>query len=457
MRRYEVAVCGGGTVEKQFPHNFLFGAATAAYQVEGATREDGRLPSIWDVFAHSPGKTFGGQTGDQACDQYHRFHDDVRLLKEFGFRSYRFSVSWSRIFPEGKGRINEKGMDYYRRLVDELLRNDIIPLVTLYHWDLPQALEGIGGWLNRDTMSYFANYAQKVVREFRGEATRFITVNEPSVAAYEGYLTGHHAPGHTDFRETITVAHHLMAGHAYASNAIRSVSQATEIGIALNLSPIYPSTKDQHEAARTYDLVSNQFFLDAACSGKYPQEVLDLYGTFFDLTFMQQADFQMMRSQTLDFLGVNYYFPTVVQKGEHPLLSDVLPPQGLLTDMGWAIAPNGLQDLLVRIHRDYPQVPIYITENGAAFPDKVIGDHVDDPRRIDYLKGHLETCLDVLSQGIDVKGYYVWSLLDNFEWAHGYSKRFGIVYVDFESMRRIPKASAYWLRDWIVAHTAREA
>lgn len=441
---------------KQFLRNFVIGAATAAYQVEGATREDGRLPSIWDVFSHTPGKTFEGHTGDRACDQYHLFRDDIRLMKDLGLSSYRFSVSWSRIFPTGKGAFNQKGMDYYRRLVDELLAHDIRPLVTLYHWDLPQALEEQGGWLNRDTLSYFASYAETVVRQFEGAATRFITINEPSVAAYEGYLTGQHAPGHSDLTETLHVAHHFMAAHAYAAEAIRALAMPVEIGVALNLSPVYPASPSELDIAKGYDRISNQFFLDAACKGKYSPEILSLYGEIMDLSFIRDEDLLVMSKQSLDFLGVNYYFPTIVQEGMHPLLPDVLPPSEPLTDMGWTIDPQGLRELLVRIHQDYPRIPIYITENGAAFADEVVSNQVNDPKRIAFIEGHLQACMDAMEQGVDVRGYYVWSLLDNFEWAYGYSKRFGLVYVDYESMRRIPKTSAYWLRDWMMAHTPKE-
>lgn len=448
---------GGVSVGQRFPSAFLFGAATAAYQVEGAVSEDGRKPSIWDVFAHSQGKTFQGHTGDKACDQYHRYHEDVRLLKELGLHSYRFSISWPRIFPEGKGKLNSKGMDYYRRLVEELLRHEITPLVTLYHWDLPYALENQGGWLQRDTMFYFAEYAQQVVREFAGTVHRFLTINEPSVVAYEGYLTGNHAPGHSDLLETVTVAHHLMAAHAYAVEAIRAVNRTVDIGIALNLSPVYPADPEEQATAITHDRVINQFFLDAACKGRYPKEVLDVYGSVFDLSFLNTADLQTMARQQLDFLGVNYYFPTVVTAGLHPLLADVVPPREPLTDMGWSIDPNGLYDILMRIHKEYPLIPIYITENGAAFADQLDGEKVNDTQRIAFLQGHLQMCERALEQGVDLRGYYVWSLLDNFEWGFGYSKRFGIVYVDFATMRRIPKASAYWLRDFIVAHSTREA
>lgn len=440
---------------KHFPKGFVFGAATAAYQVEGAVAEDGRGPSIWDEFAHTPGKTYMGQTGDVACDQYHRYQDDVRLMRELGFASYRFSIAWPRIFPLGAGRVNQSGVDYYLRLTEALLEQGIAPMATLYHWDLPQALGERGGWTNRDTASRFAEYAAAVVDRLADRVTRWITLNEPSVVAYLGHLFGQHAPGRQDMGEALLAAHHLMVGHAEAVEAMRARSANAEIGVTLNLAPVYPVDADPRNvaAARLYDGQINRFFLDAACRGEYPQDMLTAYSELIDPSYIAQADMNLMKRQTIDFLGVNYYFPNVVRAGTHPLVVETLPPEGPLTDMGWPVKPEGLRDLLRRIARDYPGVPLYITENGAAFADVVQAGRVHDLARVDFLRRHLEACLDAIEDGVDLRGYYVWSLLDNFEWAYGYSKRFGIVYVDYETQQRIPKDSALWLKEFMATQT----
>ncbi len=442
---------------KQFPKEFVFGAATAAYQVEGAVGEDGRGPSIWDVFAHTTGKTYRGQTGDVACDQYHRYRDDILLLRELGFASYRFSIAWPRIFPTGSGPVNEAGVDYYLRLTEALLEQGIVPLATLYHWDLPLALGERGGWVNRDTASYFAEYAAVVMERLGDRIPRWITLNEPSVVAYAGHLLGEHAPGHHDMGEALRAAHHLLVGHAEAVEAMRAQAAKVEVGVTLNLSPVYPvdADPDNIAAATIYDGQLNRFFLDAVCRGEYPQDILAVYGEFTDLSYIAQEDMNLLKRQNIDFLGVNYYFPNVVRKGAHPLLVEALPPDGPLTEMGWPIKPEGLHDLLLRIARDYPDIPLYITENGAAFTDTVQAGRVHDPARTDFLRRHLEACLDAIADGVDLRGYYVWSLLDNFEWAYGYSKRFGIVYVDYETQQRIPKDSALWLKQFMAAQTDR--
>ena len=438
---------------KQFPKEFVFGAATAAYQVEGAVQEDGRGPSIWDVFAHTPGKTYLGQTGDIACDQYHRYQEDVRLMRDLGLASYRFSIAWPRILPSGAGQVNQAGVDYYLRLTEALLEQGITPLATLYHWDLPQPLGERGGWTNRDTASYFAEYAAAVVDRLGDRIHRWITLNEPSVVAYVGHLLGQHAPGHQDTAEALRVAHHLMVGHAEAVEAIRAHSSLAEIGVALSLSPVHPADAEPANvaAASIYDGQLNRYFLDAVCRGEYPQDVLAAYGQVVDLSYIAQADMNLMKRQTIDFLGINYYFPSVVRAGGHPLLVETLPPDGPVTEMGWPIRPEELRDLLRRVARDYPGIPLYVTENGAAFADTVEAGRVHDQARADFLRSHLEACLAAIDDGVDLRGYYVWSLLDNFEWAYGYSKRFGIVYVDYETQQRIPKDSALWLKQFIAA------
>lgn len=428
---------------RQFPRGFVFGASTAAYQVEGATREGGRGPSIWDAFCALPGKVYGGQSGDPACDQFHLFAEDVRLMREMGLQSYRFSIAWSRVMPDGCA-VNEAGLDYYQRLTEELLDAGIEPFVTLYHWDLPLALEQEGGWLNRDTAQRFGDYATLVNRRLGDRIRSFVTVNEPNVAAFEGYLFGRHAPGRTDAMEALKAAHHLHLAHAFGAQALRSGAADTKVGVALSLSPVYPATDDPADAtaAWTYDGQFNRWFLDPILRGQYPDDLMQEYESLFGAQSAQLVNEPVFLNGKPDFLGVNYYFPTVVGHGEHPLFVNVLPPSGPTTDMGWPIQASGLFDLLARLARDYAEIPIYITENGAAFSDRVEAGEVPDPERISYLREHLGACLDALAAGVDLRGYYVWSLLDNFEWAYGYSKRFGVVYVDFETQRRIPKWSA---------------
>jgi beta-glucosidase len=444
----------------QFPEGFVWGAATAAYQIEGAARDGGRGPSIWDTFSRTPGRVFAGHTGDVACDHYHRYADDVALMAELGLQAYRFSVSWPRIRPDGTGSVNPAGLDFYDRLVDELRRRGIAPIVTLYHWDLPQPLEDRGGWASRETAEQFASYAAAVYARLGDRVETWTTLNEPWCAAFLGYASGVHAPGRQDPAVAFAAAHHLMLGHGLAVQALRSAGART-IGLTLNPDSVFPADPDSRadvEAARLVDGLKNRIFFDPVLRGKYPADVLDGISRFTDAAFLVDGDEQVI-GEPIDLLGVNYYAPTYVcaQVGAtgspaYPGTEGVefLPPTGPVTEMGWQIEPSGLTALLERINRDYPGVPLLITENGAAFDDVPSPDgRVADPDRISYLDGHLRAAHEAITRGVDLRGYLVWSLLDNFEWAEGYRKRFGIVYTDYGTQQRMIKDSARWYREVI--------
>lgn len=422
-----------------FPRGFVWGAATAAYQIEGAWNEDGKGPSIWDTFSHIPGKVKNGDTGDIACDHYHRFGEDFALLKQIGARAYRFSLSWPRIFPEGKGYVNWAGLDYYDRLVDSLLAHNIEPFVTLYHWDLPQALQDQGGWANRDLLGYFADYAAVAMKRLGDRVKYWATLNEPWVIAVLGNMTGEMAPGFRDRKLTAQVGHNLMVAHGLAMQAMRAIEPRAELGIVLNLSPVETLTEDELDnwaADRAWQATS-AWFLDPLLKGCYPPRALRDLGA--DAPDVKPNDFALI-AQALDFLGVNYYTRTVISAGGE----EKKVPGSEYTEMGWEVAPEGLGRLLVKINNEYRLPPIYITENGAALDDQVVGEHVHDTRRIKFIHDHLVELRKAMRLGVNVRGYFVWSLLDNFEWAHGYSKRFGMIHVDYETQKRILKDSAYW-------------
>jgi beta-glucosidase len=435
----------------RFPDGFLWGAATAAYQIEGAVDEDGRSPSIWDTFSHTPGKVLGGDTGDVACDHYHRWQGDIGLMRELGLGAYRFSVAWPRVMPGGTGPVNERGLDWYDRLVDGLLAAGITPFVTLYHWDLPQALQDRGGWGNRATVDAFVAYAEAVARRLGDRVQHWITHNEPWVVAFLGNLMGIHAPGLQDRRLALQVAHHLLLSHGRAVPALRAAG-AREVGITLNMAPgrpLAPGTDDD-AAARRFEGFMNRWFLDPLFRGGYPEDMVALYG---GPPAMEAGDLAAIAAPT-DFLGVNYYTPATVHAvppETNPLgFAGRTPEESVaagyeVTEMGWAVDPTGLSELLTDIWRDYT-LPgaLYITENGAAFDDRLVDGAVDDPRRIAYLHGHLAAARQVIEAGVPLRGYFAWSLLDNFEWSFGYSKRFGLVYTDYATQARIPKASARW-------------
>ncbi|MET7401203.1 GH1 family beta-glucosidase [Dactylosporangium sp. NPDC005572] len=422
----------------RFPDGFVWGAATAAYQVEGAVDEDGRGLSIWDSFTRVPGAIAGGDTGDVACDHYHRYPEDVDLLAGLGLGAYRFSVAWPRIQPDGRGPANQKGLDHYRRVVERLLERGVTPYVTLYHWDLPQALQDAGGWPERDTAHRFAEYAV-LVHDALGDTVRhWTTINEPKVASHAGYGTGIHAPGIRDLALRDRAVHHLLLGHGLALQALRPGGNT--LGITLDVSPVLPYSPDPQDiaAARRVDVDSHRLFLDPLLTGRYPAA----------LDAVRDGDLELIAGP-LDFLGVNYYRRIYARAVPHGALrAEELAPPGLpVTTVGWPVEPDGLREVLVMLRDDYPGLPpLFVTENGAAFPDVVAADgSVDDPLRVDYLHRHLLALREAIQAGVDVRGYFVWTLLDNFEWAEGFAARFGIVRVDYADQRRVPKTSARWL------------
>ncbi|MFG2002810.1 GH1 family beta-glucosidase [Spirillospora sp. NPDC048911] len=447
-----------------FPADFRWGAATAAYQIEGAAAEDGRGPSVWDTFARTPGKVLGGDTGDVAVDHYHRFREDVALMADMGLRAYRFSVSWSRIQPYGSGPANLRGLDFYRRLVDELLGAGIEPWPTLYHWDLPQTLEDAGGWPERDTAHRFADYATLVHDALGDRVRHWTTINEPWCAAFLGYASGEHAPGRLEPAASLHAAHHMMLGHGLAVEAMRSRRPDNRFGAAVNLyaiSPASPVNADL-DAARRIDGMQNRFFLDPLLRGAYPADVLtDLEGLGFDVA-IKDGDLATI-NQPIDQLGVNYYsrftvsgLPGEATQAVSSPFSSHSPWVGSdfvrfvdggrpVTGMGWEIDESGLHEILTRLHTEYPRVDLYITENGAGYDETLNGDDtINDHERVAYLDAHLRACHTAISDGVPLRGYFTWSLLDNFEWSWGYSKRFGLVHVDYATQRRVPKESARW-------------
>ncbi len=432
----------------QFPPGFRFGAATAAYQIEGAVHDDGRGESIWDTFCRIPGAIDNGDTGDVACDHYHRWREDLDLMAALGLESYRFSISWPRVQPDGAGALNPAGVHFYRRLVEGLLERGIEPVATLYHWDLPQALQDAGGWASRDTAERFAAYAQHMARELGDLVTTWITHNEPWVVTFPGHAQGRFAPGLRDWPTALAVAHHLLLSHGLAVQALPG-----NVGITLNLSPVAPAGPGDEEAARLYDGHLNRWFLDPVLRGAYPQDVLAVFERALGpIEAIRAGDLEVI-SRPIDFLGVNYYFPSRARVDEDaaPLGVSFVPGPEPWTAMGWEVEPEGLHDLLVRLHRDYG-VPIAITENGAAYDDPpAVDGMVEDPERVAYLRGHLDAVARAIGDGVDVRRYFAWSLMDNFEWSRGYAKRFGIVHVDYETLKRTLKRSGQWYGELIAA------
>lgn len=428
-----------------FPADFTWGVATSAFQIEGAADEDGRGPSIWDTFSHTPGKTHNGDHGDIACDHYHRSAEDVALIASLGVDAYRFSIAWPRVQPDGSGAWNERGLAFYDRLCDRLLERGLAPHLTLYHWDLPQALEDKGGWTNPETARHFADYAQEIARRFGDRVASICTHNEPWCTAFLGNHTGMFAPGHRDIRRAVKVAHQLLLSHGLALQAIRSVTTKPKLGIVLNQSAVTPATDlpaDLAAAASEYAR-QTRWFMDPLLNGTYP----DVPGAH-PLPEIAADDMAII-TQPLDFLGINYYTRAWVST-EQPHRAT---PFALgATDMGWEIYPDGLTELLQRHKKDYANLPpIYITENGMANADYLVNGEVADYARIDYLGRHLKAVSAAMQAGVDVRGYFYWSLMDNFEWNSGYSKRFGLVYVDYATQQRIPKRSAHWYREFITA------
>jgi beta-glucosidase len=451
---------------RSFPPGFLWGTATASYQIEGAADVDGRGPSIWDTFSHRAGEVWNGDTGDVACDHYHRVDEDLDLMKELGVGSYRFSVAWPRVQPDGKGPANQAGLDFYRRLVDGLLARNIEPTLTLYHWDLPQPIEDEGGWCVRDTTERFGEYVDIVARALGDSVERWITLNEPWCSAWLGYGSGRHAPGVKDIGKAVAATHHLLLAHGASVPILRSAITDAKVGITLNLGVSRPGTTHELDlaAARRADGNLNRIFLDPLFKGRYPEDMLEHYkANLPGFSVVHDGDMDVI-AQPLDFLGVNYYFPGTIMDstrvkearaaGYGVPLGEQFPDLRVLslenpgtdtTSMGWEVDASGLTELLVRVKSDYHDLPIYITENGAAFDDYVDPNgHVLDHDRVSYLEEHISAVHDAIGAGVNVQGYFVWSLLDNFEWAYGYSRRFGIVWVDFPTGTRLPKTSFSW-------------
>ena len=452
-----------------FPKDFLWGAATAAYQVEGAANIDGRGPSIWDTFSHAPGNTLNGDTGDVACDHYHRYPEDVALMKTIGLRGYRFSFSWSRLFPNGDLVKNQKGFDFYDKLINEIESAGITPLSTLYHWDLPQTLQDKGGWVNRETVDRFGEYAAAVAQHFGDRIKNIAPINEPWCVAWLGHGLGVHAPGHKDRKEVWAAAHHTVIAHATAMNSMRAVRSDIKIGPVINQANYPaddPSDPYLSHASDLMDAMQNRWWMDAFMRGSYPQVLLDEFGDEI-LPVIKDGDMELARTKN-DWLGINFYFDTRIGKADvaNPVQFDpstVLgltidsTPKGELTDMGWPLTPHGLKNLMVRWHKEYGSAlpDIYITENGVAYPDGPDANgEIKDLRRINYLRTHLAALSEAIAEGAPVKGYFQWSLLDNFEWSLGYAKRFGIVHVDYATQERRLKDSAKWYSEVIKSNGA---
>jgi beta-glucosidase len=434
-----------------FPHGFIWGTATAAYQIEGAANEGGRGESIWDRFSRSPGNTRNGETGDIACDHYHRWREDVSIMRDLGVNAYRFSIAWPRIFPDGDDRLNPAGLDFYATLVEALLDAGIRPFATLYHWDLPQPLEDAGGWPARPTAYAFADYAAAVADRLGDRIEDWWTINEPWVVATMGYTTGVYAPGRKDVEEGRAAAHHLLLGHGLAAQAIHAVRPDARVGIVTNADAMVPRSAhpaDRRAAEEAHGRMS-RWYLDPVLLGRYPEDVVA--HVRWDQAPVFDGDLEII-STPIDHVGVNYYSRRIVADGTiddaerpSPIVEADLPR----TTKGWEVYPTGLTELLTRYDDDYDLPPVYITESGAAFPDEVADGRIDDRERVEYLARHFAAARDAIDAGVPLSGYFVWSLLDNFEWAEGYSQRFGLVYVDYDTQQRTTKRSGYWFRDFI--------
>ena len=455
----------GGPHARDFPAAFVWGAATSATQIEGAAVEGGRGESIWDRFANEPGRIADGSDPRVACDHYHRWRQDLDLAQWMGLNAYRFSISWPRVLPSGRGYVNEQGLDFYDSLVDGMLERGLRPFPTLYHWDLPQALQDEGGWAQRSTAEAFAEYAEIVAARLGDRVKDWTTHNEPWCISVLGHEQGEHAPGHRDPAEALAVAHHVLLSHGWACERIRSMVGAVRVGIVLNLVPSRPATSSaaDREAAREFDGAFNRWYLDPLFRGGYPEDaVADRirrgHSPADGLPFVQENDLHAIASP-LDFLGVNYYSRVVVRAGENgepESVSTVEPAE--LTDMGWEVHAPSMRALLNRIHRDYRPPAIYVTENGAAYsdgPDE--SGRIRDEWRLRFLREHIDQARASIEDGVPLRGYFAWSLLDNFEWAHGYRMRFGLIWVDYSTQRRLPKDSAFWYRDFLAGRAALDA
>ncbi len=441
---------------QRFPDDFLFGVATAAYQIEGATREDGRKPSIWDAFSNMPGRVYKGHNGDIACDHYHRWESDLDLIKSLGAEAYRFSIAWPRILPDGRGAVNEKGLDFYDRLIDGMVARGLKVFPTLYHWDLPLTLAGDGGWTARSTAEAFAEYAEIVVRRLGDRMDALATINEPWCICHLSHLYGIHAPGETSREAFAAAVHTLNLAHGMGTQAACAARPDLPMGIVINAHSVYPESTSQEDgdaAERAFEF-NNGIFFSPIFNGTYHPDVLEAFGGMMEI---RDGDLDII-SQPLDWWGLNYYTPLRVKNdpapdADYPRAETIPPEPGPeLTDIGWEVYEDGLSDLMKDLYRRYSLPPVYITENGACYNDEPVNGTIDDTRRIDYLAKHFGAMADAKDAGVPVKGYFLWSLMDNFEWAEGYRMRFGIVHVDYDTLVRTPKNSAFWYRDLVNAH-----
>ena len=434
---------------------FVWGVATSSYQIEGAANEGGRGQSIWDTFCKVPGKVANFDNGDMACDHYHRYKEDLDLMKWMGVKAYRFSVAWPRVIPDGVGRVNEMGLDFYDRLIDSLLEREIAPWLTMYHWDLPEALQIRGGWNNREVVEWFGEYAEVLTSRFGDRVKNWMTLNEPLCSAWLGHLYGDMAPGIKDLQTALNVSHHLLMSHGLACQVIRSNVSEANVGIVINVTPAVPATDSQEDsnAAQLADGFDNRWFLDPVFGRTYPADVIDTLGASPEI---HSGDMKLI-AQDLDFLGVNFYFRQTVAADQN---SKPLPIRSVnrenvkRTAMNWEVHPQAFEEILLRISKEYSPKAIYITENGSAWNDEVINGEIIDDERIDYLARHLDVMRSAKNQGAPILGYFAWSFLDNFEWAYGYEKRFGLIYVDYKTQKRTPKKSAFFYRQLLLNGTA---
>lgn len=434
---------------------FIWGVATSSYQIEGAANEGGRGQSIWDTFCKVPGKVANFDNGDIACDHYHRFKEDLDLMKWMGVKAYRFSVAWPRVIPDGVGRVNEMGLDFYDRLIDSLLEREIAPWLTMYHWDLPEALQLRGGWNNREVVEWFGEYAEVLTSRFGDRVKNWMTLNEPLCSAWLGHLYGDMAPGIKDLQTALNVSHNLLMSHGLACQVIRSNVSEANVGIVINVTPAVPATDSQEDsnAAQLADGFDNRWFLDPVFGRAYPADVIDTLGASPEI---HSGDMKLI-AQDLDFLGVNFYFRQTVAADQN---SKPLPIRSVnrenvkRTAMNWEVHPQAFEEILLRISKEYSPKAIYITENGSAWNDEVINGEIIDDERIDYLARHLDAMRSAREQGAPILGYFAWSFLDNFEWAYGYEKRFGLIYVDYKTQKRTPKKSAFFYRQLLLNGTA---
>jgi len=434
---------------------FIWGVATSSYQIEGAANEGGRGQSIWDTFCKVPGKVANFDNGDIACDHYHRYKEDLDLMKWMGVKAYRFSVAWPRVIPDGVGRVNEMGLDFYDRLIDSLLEREIAPWLTMYHWDLPEALQLRGGWNNREVVEWFGEYAEMLTSRFGDRVKNWMTLNEPLCSAWLGHLYGDMAPGIKDLQTALNVSHHLLMSHGLACQVIRSNVSEANVGIVINVTPAVPATDSQEDsnAAQLADGFDNRWFLDPVFGRAYPADVIDTLGASPEI---HSGDMKLI-AQDLDFLGVNFYFRQTVAADQN---SKPLPIRSVnrenvkRTAMNWEVHPQAFEEILLRISKEYSPKAIYITENGSAWNDEVINGEIIDDERIDYLARHLDVMRSAKNQGAPILGYFAWSFLDNFEWAYGYEKRFGLIYVDYKTQKRTPKKSAFFYRQLLLNGTA---